>query len=1442
MNDTIYSVSGSDVITGPLSGLIKDKFSQSLANYVQKYAGGDWTTQDVPFGIDSQFLWNNSYSPKTSYNFNNGSDGSQLYVNYYNDGYQNNNGNITLTSQSLNRANVFDQYNISFSRHANYSGNSPSSDQQSLNLNAKIIGNTSAEDINFIKNETSNYTQVDGSNVYKGSTYSSLKYSYYKSLDIIATGSNNSTEIYDNNLWHVYYNLTNFKYQNSSSGLTSSLSNFEITGDKPDDNHNVVDIFLKGHIKITNFNISSKDFSSTTALSDIVLNSDLIGFLQANRSTLDFFDPQVVFERKFPGYLYTIAKFGSNIITIKNTDGYYVDAGDGNDKITGNIGDDSLFGGNGNDTMQGGLGDDTYILSMGSIGSDIISDSGGSFDNLTYTASYDQPTGWTNFEMYSQGNDLYVQRMNISNTSSSLMAKVANNVGAGKIEYFTYHDDQTDFTGNLIMASTAAVAGTTTGTPENNMLVGTQLNDTLNGNDGNDWLFGGAGGDNLSGGAGDDYLIGGTGTDTLSGGTGNDIYRIDIKSGTQFDKTVVINDGFIAAPTSALEIITDNKGESNTLYVSTHSWSQGLEFFKTPANTGTLSKLVVVESDLISGAKSVTVVADANSIQNVDIFGEDNWSTDYNNFSHYLLLATDNTAGKETDDLIIGYNVADTLVGGDGDDVLCGADGNDSLDGGNGKDILFGGAGVDTLSGGNGDDLYMLSPDATGGTTFTDYIYESENGGNDIVCSVLLSTTLGNNIETLVMVGAALTGIGNELDNTIGGNTQNNTINGGAGDDRMAGYSGNDTYYVDSEGDVVSEAANDGVDTVNSSISYNLGENVERLVLNQNPAVSFTGVIANVTTGSGATAVIVPTLTVTAPTGSGVLAIGDSIIGAGITSGTTITGFGTGTGGAGTYFLSTSQTVASTTMTTYQDLDGTGNGLNNSITGNSGNNILDGSWGDDTLIGGQGNDSYVVDSSKDVVVESTSTLNGGGGVDTVYSTSWSWTMSMGVEKLYLTDNRGGTGIGNSANNSIYGDDSNNTLDGKAGADLMVGGDGNDIYYVDNVGDVVTELMNEGNDTVYSSLSTYSIKDLVNVDNLTLLGNLASSATGNLMSNSISGNSNNNIINGMEGTDWLYGLAGNDKLDGGIGADNMDGGVGNDTLLGGAGNDTLIGGLGTDVMTGGAGSDTFKVSAGASDTITDLGGTGTTPAGRDVLNVDVGGAVSATLGASWTADANTSNNGKVGITTAGFNLDLSAVNTGNKGFNITVTGITAVLVASATASDVIVGSSFADTLTGGDGQDSLSGGSGNDILNGGKGNDTLTGGAGNDIFVFNTGMTPTTNANTGNTNVDTIIDFVCGQDQIQLSKAIFTKFDNANGGLGTGIGGLAQEDFLSATATAGTAPGAQDGSDKILYNKTDGSLWYDPDGNTANGSVAVKIAIVGVQTHPDLQYSDFQIIA
>jgi Ca2+-binding RTX toxin-like protein len=91
---------------------------------------------------------------------------------------------------------------------------------------------------------------------------------------------------------------------------------------------------------------------------------------------------------------------------------------------------------------------------------------------------------------------------------------------------------------------------------------------------------------------------------------------------------------------------------------------------------------------------------------------------------------------------------------------------------------------------------------------------------------------------------------------------------------------------------------------------------------------------------------------------------------------------------------------------------------------------------------------------------------------------------------------------------------------------MAGGGGNDIYTVDDAGDVVIELPGGGIDEIRSSIS-YTLG--LSLENLTLLGSSNINATGNLAANIIAGNAGNNIINGGLGQDRLTGNAGADRF-------------------------------------------------------------------------------------------------------------------------------------------------------------------------------------------------------------------------------------------------------------------------------------------------------------------------
>lgn len=73
------------------------------------------------------------------------------------------------------------------------------------------------------------------------------------------------------------------------------------------------------------------------------------------------------------------------------------------------------------------------------------------------------------------------------------------------------------------------------------------------------------------------------------------------------------------------------------------------------------------------------------------------------------------------------------------------------------------------------------------------------------------------------------------------GTPGNDIIDGKGGADVMTGLAGNDTYIVNNSGDTVVESANEGTDTVRSSVTHTLDANVENLTLIGSANVNGTG-------------------------------------------------------------------------------------------------------------------------------------------------------------------------------------------------------------------------------------------------------------------------------------------------------------------------------------------------------------------------------------------------------------------------------------------------------------------------------------------------------------------------------------------------------------------------------------------------------------------------
>jgi trimeric autotransporter adhesin len=682
-------------------------------------------------------------------------------------------------------------------------------------------------------------------------------------------------------------------------------------------------------------------------------------------------------------------------------------------------------------------------------------------------------------------------------------------------------------------------------------LTGTASSETLTASTGDDYrIFGLGGNDTLVGNTGDDVLDGGTGNDTLTGGGGSDVYIYSGATAGETDTITGVRDGNAAS----IDAIAFGAGITTSDVQVRRNGSDALELRVRNNATGAYDRSIIVTNGFNEtfGHEILDEVRFANGTV---------WSRAELQARHLASAGAgaDSITGFSTDDVINGQAGNDQLRGGGGNDVLTGGAGNDLLWGDGGDDTFrFGaGQGVDDIRDSSGINRIELDPGITPAditlvrTSSRVNVNRSTAATSDSL--VLLINGASQQIWIQGHYGQTPRPISEIVfaDGTIwdAATIEANVVNLGGTADSFAATAGDDQYTVDHANDATAEDAGAGTDTVLSSVTYTLGNNVENLTLSGTLAINAAGnSLQNVLTGNVADNYLYGGSSSTAPITDGV----DTLIGG--AGNDTYEVHGTFESGgfivdviveaanegydtiiARAYSATLSADVEAMTILApiltfnppASPQSYTGNALDNLIDASSATNygngfIINGGLGADLMIGSDtGGMRFVVDNVGDVVVAGTAFG------DTV-ETSISYVLSASTEHITLTGSNAISATGNASNNQL-----NGQLN--IAANALIGGAGNDTYTV-GVGDTVTENAGEGVDTVSSNVS-FTLGE--HFENLTLTGNFNIDGTGNALDNVITATSASNVLDGGAGNDQLTGGAGNDRYVGFGGATGLD---------------------------------------------------------------------------------------------------------------------------------------------------------------------------------------------------------------------------------------------------------------------------------------------------------------
>jgi len=547
-------------------------------------------------------------------------------------------------------------------------------------------------------------------------------------------------------------------------------------------------------------------------------------------------------------------------------------------------------------------------------------------------------------------------------------------------------------------------------------------------------------------------------------------------------------------------------------------------------------------------------------------------------------IADDTLIGGAGNDSLSGLGGDDILSGLGGDDSLSGGSGNDSLDGGTGNDVLEGGAGNDMITGGGNDDTAVYSgprsgysvtavTDSAGRVTGYSSVADTDSSNGDEGTDTLTG------VEKLAFAGVTLNladpvqlfNAGGQLVGTFG--TIQAAINA-ASDDytiRVAAGTYNENLVVDRGVSILGAEVNvavGGRDAAGGAGETNIvgtakvtsPDNVTLNGLRFLNDTTTTAPTLQILTGGGASGHVVTNSifwstiaggaggvddraisTVVIPNGS--IAITDNLI-----SGASQGQFGTASWGRGIWFDGGGVALS----VTGNRIEWTRSGLNLDMSGTSTANIANNSFrglGTGIAVGVDSDGLTVSGNNIERVNEEFSFRNlttdvafdagaavgtvtpvgdfndpivvlGGSGNDTFTGTS-------GADIIDGNNgnnpNAGDTDVlsGLGGNDILYGRGGNDTLDGGTGDDQLVGGAGNDVYVVDSALDSVTESAGQGTDEVRTGLASYSLAGLPDVENLTGLGNVNQTLTGNGADNVIDGGAGNDSIDGAGGVDTAH---------------------------------------------------------------------------------------------------------------------------------------------------------------------------------------------------------------------------------------------------------------------------------------------------------------------------------